>query len=430
MATQAQVDAFNSALASGDVAGATSIAESAGYTAAQVGEYMANNPGAVGGQDYSNITPVLGTNPVLYGQALQDYLSTPQSAYLPGSNAAARGASQIVTDPLTGQSVQLIPGAPGYDPTNALAASYLAEISTGTGGGEAGVADYLQSIGMYDIGMAGWQERAQRLGLDPNIPSSLTTQQANQSTFGSQNQPYVDQQAIDMLSQFDNLVLAGDFNAAALLLDQATSVYDRDATLNNIANYLNTDPKFADLRQQVQGTLYTPENLSAFIQTAKSTPPPTTPGGGTGVNPFDPRTVTPEGVYVPVYQERQGPFGGYYAEQGISPYGGVYGVETEAFRQQSDPFSGAQARAQEMIRNRISPTAVPLNVGQQPPFGGTMNYVEAPPNPFMYRESLSPLPLTALEAAPAAEAAASEGSSTMRKGGVVDQGIAAVPFRR
>jgi len=48
MATQAQLDAFNSAIAAGNVAGAISIAESAGYTAGQVGEYISSNPGAVG----------------------------------------------------------------------------------------------------------------------------------------------------------------------------------------------------------------------------------------------------------------------------------------------------------------------------------------------------------------------------------------------
>jgi hypothetical protein len=203
------------------------------------------------------------------------------------------------------------------------------------------------------------------------------------------------------------------------------------------------------------------------------------------------------GVY---RQEGQAPFGGYYALPGISPYGGVFGFGTEQFEQQSDPFSGAQARAQEMIRNRISPSTVPLNfdssqadplgafnlsmsegrfqdaaqiaqrAGYSPDvvadyinanrsglnldsdfglsgedvasfysttgfprqpaaFGGSMSSMGTPSNPFMYRQSLSPTTLTAPEAAAVSEAAASEAAASEvsgRRGGYIDQGIAAV----
>jgi hypothetical protein len=213
--------------------------------------------------------------------------------------------------------------------------------------------------------------------------------------------------------------------------------------------------------------------------------------------------TTAPGVYQPTYtsyrQEGQAPFGGYYALPGISPYGGVFGVGTEQFEQQSDPFSGAQARAQEMIRNRISPSTVPLNFDssqadplgafnlsmsegrfqdaaqiaqrsgyspdvvadyinanrsglnldsdfgllsgedvasfysttgfprQPAAFGGSMSSMGTPSNPFIYRQSLSPLPLPVPEAVSVAETVpASEGSATMRRGGYIDQGIAAV----
>jgi hypothetical protein len=208
------------------------------------------------------------------------------------------------------------------------------------------------------------------------------------------------------------------------------------------------------------------------------------------------------GVYQPTYtsyrQEGQAPFGGYYALPGIGPYGGVFGVGTEGFEQQSDPFSGAQARAQEMIRNRISPSTVPLNFDssqadplgafnlsvsegrfqdaaqiaqrsgyspdvvadyinanrsglnldsdfgfsgedaasfysttgfprQPAAFGGSMSSMGTPSNPFIYRQSLSPLPLPVPEAVSVAETVpASEGSATMRRGGYINQGITAV----
>ena len=95
-----------------------------------------------------------------------------RSAYLP---EAASGASHIVTDRLTGQSVQLIPGAPGYDPTNPLAASYLAEISTYGNRGGADVANYLKDLGMYDVGMDIWDERARSLNLPVNTPTTTQT---------------------------------------------------------------------------------------------------------------------------------------------------------------------------------------------------------------------------------------------------------------
>lgn len=204
--------------------------------------------------------------------------------------------------------------------------------------------------------------------------------------------------------------------------------------------------------------------------------------------------TTAPGVYQPTYtsyrQEGQAPFGGYYALPGISPYGGVFGVGTEQFEQQSDPFSGAQARAQEMIRNRISPSADPLGAfnlsvsdgrfqdaaqiaqrsgwspdavadyinanrsglnldsdfgfsgedaasfysttgfpRQPAPFGGYVAANDMTPNPFAYRQTLSPRTLTAPEAAAVSEAAtpgAAASEVSGRRGGYVDQGIAAV----
>jgi hypothetical protein len=142
--------------------------------------------------------------------------------------------------------------------------------------------------------------------------------------------------------------------------------------------------------------------------------------------------TTAPGVYQPTYtsyrQEGQAPFGGYYAQPGIGPYGGVFGVGTEQFEQQSDPFSGAQARARSLISNRLTPLTdnIPIDARQPGAFGGDMAANGVAPSPFAYRQTLSPNTLAALaaEATPASEAAASE--ATMRRGGYIDQGIAAV----
>jgi hypothetical protein len=121
--------------------------------------------------------------------------------------------------------------------------------------------------------------------------------------------------------------------------------------------------------------------------------------------------TTAPGVYQPTYtsyrQEGQAPFGGYYAQPGIGPYGGVFGVGTEQFEQQSDPFSGAQARARSLINNRLTPLTdnVPIDARPPAPFGGYVAANDVTPNPFAYRQTLSPNTLAAL---------ASRGNTSLR----------------
>jgi hypothetical protein len=358
--------------------------------------------------------------------------------------------------------------------------------------------------------------------------------------FDPRPEPYVDTAAQNLLGQFDQAMDAamasGDYANVANVMKEAEGLYG-PATYTTVADYLNTNPRYEGLRGQVGGAAYTPENLQSFVS---SIPAPVDPGiagalpggpgdtgagagAGAGAVPTGPAGALPAGpagsvpagpagpgsaaaspsrVYQPTYtsyrQEGQAPFGGYYAQPGIGPYGGVFGVGTEQFEQQSDPFSGAQARAQEMIRNRISPSTVPLNfdasqvdpVGafnlsmaegrfedaaqiaqragyspdivseyvssnrsglnlpsdfsmteqdfaslysttgfprQPAAFGGSMSSMGTPSNPFIYRQSLSPLPLPVPEAVSVAETVpASEGSATMRRGGYINQGITAV----
>lgn len=130
MATQAQLDAFNSAIAAGDIAQATSIAESAGYTAGQVGEYVSANPGLVGagvssgggavttGGGTTNIGNVT-TNPV-YDPVAVNLLNQFDAAMLQGDFATASN--------LVNQAAQL------YGPdTYANMAQYLGTQNQGAG---------------------------------------------------------------------------------------------------------------------------------------------------------------------------------------------------------------------------------------------------------------------------------------------------------
>jgi hypothetical protein len=276
-------------------------------------------------------------------------------------------------------------------------------------------------------------------------------------------QPYVDTAAQNLLGQFDQAMDAamasGDYANVANVMKEAEGLYG-PATYSTVADYLNTNPRYEGLRGQVGidpsiegGAAYTPDNLRAFIS---SIPAPVDPGiagavptGPAGALPAGPAGSVPAGpdgsgsaaagaaaspsrVYQPTYtsyrQEGQAPFGGYYAQPGIGPYGGVFGVGTEQFEQQSDPFSGAQARARSLINNRLTPLTdnVPIDPRPPAPFGGYVAANDVTPNPFAYRQTLSPNTLAALaaEATPASEAAASE--APMRRGGYINQGITAV----
>jgi hypothetical protein len=274
-------------------------------------------------------------------------------------------------------------------------------------------------------------------------------------------QPYVDTVAQNLLGRFDQemdaAMVSGDYANVANVMKEAEGLYG-PATYSTVADYLNTNPRYEGLRGQVGGAAYTPENLQSFVS---SIPAPVDPGiagalpggpgdtgagagagAGPGAGPGDTgagagagpgsAAASPSRVYQPTYtsyrQEGQAPFGGYYTQPGISPYGGVFGVGTEQFEQQSDPFSGAQARARSLINNRLTPLTdnIPIDARQPGAFGGDMAANGVAPSPFAYRQTLSPNTLAALaaEATPASEAAASE--ATMRRGGYIDQGIAAV----
>jgi hypothetical protein len=226
--------------------------------------------------------------------------------------------------------------------------------------------------------------------------------------------------------------------AGALTDDQGTTPLSFTDQLNALfqANLgrLPTDREASIYSEDFRGT-FSPELEAAFMSRSTeemgNRQKGITEADDAAAKTETAKTTAP-GVYQPTYtsyrQEGQAPFGGYYALPGIGPYGGVFGVGTEQFEQQSDPFSGAQARARSLISNRLTPLTdnIPIDARQPAPFGGDMAANGVAPSPFAYRQTLSPNTLAALaaEATPASEAAASE--ATMRRGGYIDQGIAAV----
>jgi hypothetical protein len=77
------------------------------------------------------------------------------------------------------------------------------------------------------------------------------------------------------LGEFDRLVAAGDFTGAKGILDQSINQYylDPNASYANIAEYLNTDPKFAGIRKANKDALFTPENVRSFGKETQGTTP-------------------------------------------------------------------------------------------------------------------------------------------------------------
>jgi hypothetical protein len=484
------------------------------YTDEQVEQYFAKNPGLSENQ-IAQLMRETGVSPEQVARVTQadpGYVSQRYNQYLDLVDQA-RVSTNIPAASSSGLTFLNAPRDTGLRP------------SSGVTGAGAGVVSPGPPASVNPVS-----------GLSLGAPSNVTV--------GPQPEPYVDTAAQNLLGQFDQAMdaamVSGDYANVANVMKEAEGLYGPSA-YSAVADYLNTNPRYEGLRGQVGGATYTPENLQSFVS---SIPAPVDPGiagalpggpgdtgagagagpgdtgagpgagpGDTGAGPGDTgagpgagpgagagaRTDFQAGAGV-YRQEGQAPFGGYYALPGISPYGGVFGFGTEQFEQQSDPFSGAQARAQEMIRNRISPSTVPLNfdssqadplgafnlsmsegrfqdaaqiaqrAGYSPDvvadyinanrsglnldsdfglsgedvasfysttgfprqpaaFGGSMSSMGTPSNPFMYRQSLSPTTLTAPEAAAVSEAAASEAAASEvsgRRGGYIDQGIAAV----
>jgi hypothetical protein len=276
------------------------------------------------------------------------------------------------------------------------------------------VADYLNTNPRYE-GLRG------QVGIDPSIEGGAAYTPENLQSFVSSIPAPVDPgiagalpggQGTTPLSFTDQLNALFQANLGRLPDDREAKIYAKDfgGTFSPELEAAFMSRSTEEMGNRQKG-IKEAADAAAKTETAKTTAP---------------------GVYQPTYtsyrQEGQAPFGGYYAQPGIGPYGGVFGVGTEQFEQQSDPFSGAQARARSLINNRLTPLTdnVPIDPRPPAPFGGYVAANDVTPNPFAYRQTLSPNTLAALatEATSASEAAASE--APMRRGGYINQGITAV----
>jgi hypothetical protein len=138
-----------------------------------------------------------------------------RSGYAPTASGAWSGASHIV------DGVELVPGAPGYDP--AKAAMRHAEISTYGGTAGAGAAATLRANNLYDTGMSQWQTELNRLhqqdvaaervpvGTPPPVAAAPTTFQMP----ATYDQSYVNQLAREAAAQAGGTISYADAANAA-----------------------------------------------------------------------------------------------------------------------------------------------------------------------------------------------------------------------
>jgi hypothetical protein len=324
MATQAQVDSFNAAIASGNFGLAADIAAGAGYGAADVEAYIEANAGNLGfdpGIDIPSdvVASYFDAPPVSYGPpspAVSPAVSN--SISLTPAGIAALAPSANVSSPANVFSpADYGPPSPIFDPAaeiqrmqaQRVEAERLKQIEL-----ERPIVDprpqpYVDTVDQQAGGLLNQYYAAIDAG-DIRTARNLLSQA--QTIYGPETLTNVAQDMLSRLNQtMTQAKTTGDFTGAAKLVEAAGEIYGGDA-LQNIADYLNTDPQLLDANK---GARFTPQNLVQFIQQGKI------PAAQT-------ESVTPEGAAaVPTAQTTPGP-------------GQIYGVPRFERQTQSNvPFA-------------------------------------------------------------------------------------------
>jgi hypothetical protein len=295
MATQAQVDSFNAAIASGNFGLAADIAAGAGYGAADVEAYIEANAGNLGfdpGIDIPSdvVASYFDAPPVSYGPpspAVSPAVSN--SISLTPAGIAALAPSANVSSPANVFSpADYGPPSPIFDPAaeiqrmqaQRVEAERLKQIEL-----ERPIVDprpqpYVDTVDQQAGGLLNQYYAAIDAG-DIRTARNLLSQA--QTIYGPETLTNVAQDMLSRLNQtMTQAKTTGDFTGAAKLVEAAGEIYGGDA-LQNIADYLNTDPQLLDANK---GARFTPQNLVQFIQQGKI------PAAQT-------ESVTPEGAAAP-----------------------------------------------------------------------------------------------------------------------------------
>jgi hypothetical protein len=213
MATEEQLAAFQTAVASGNIQEAANIAASAGYSPQQVAEYVNAN------------APVLGLGP----------------------ETGFSGVTAANLDPYFAGTP-----APIFDPAAEIQRMQAQRVEA---------------------------ERLKQIELERPIVDPRP-----QPTVAAPPPPVVVQEQGDPLKEalalYDQYLLAGKYPEAKALLDSTIATYGLNPTESyaNIATYLNTEPKFEDVRKAAENKLFTSENIANFGKLSPAAP--VGPAGG------------------------------------------------------------------------------------------------------------------------------------------------------
>jgi hypothetical protein len=192
MATEEQLAAFQTAVASGNIQEAANIAALAGYSPQQVAEYVNAN------------APILGLGP----------------------ETGFSGVTAANLDPYFAGTP-----APVFD-SSAEKQRMQAQFAE---------AERLKQIEL------------ERPIVDPRPQPPVVVQEQGDPLKGA-------------LALYDQYLLAGQYPEAKALLDSTIATYGLNPTESyaNIATYLNTEPKFEDVRKAAENKLFTSENIANF----------------------------------------------------------------------------------------------------------------------------------------------------------------------
>jgi hypothetical protein len=271
VATQQDVDEFNRLIRTGDPANwqvAGQLATSFGFTPEQVLPYL-NDP---------NIFPEFAGGVTL--DTVKSFVPKDKgiAMVLPDNQTSAQTTSTVLPDNQTSAPTE----TPAEYEINSLFREFLGraprpdELST-----------YLTeygSDGTVDANETNdWIKRSQQEILNrQSSPVNSLFEGGKQPSLEElrrvQNDPLT--QALNLGDQY---ILAGQYPEAKALLDSTIATYGLNPTESyaNIANYLNTNPKFENVREAAGGALFTGKNVSEFGTPSSSSITTTTvPAGG------------------------------------------------------------------------------------------------------------------------------------------------------
>lgn len=452
------------------------------FTDEQVAEWFKNNPGASetqiaqamqsSGVDPSQVARVTGADPAYVSQRFDQYVDLVNQATVrpPAPEVGPPSPTNVSAagSPLTLNNVPSTPAVPSGAPTSQAINATVQRPASTDAYTDAQVLDWFsKNPNATESQIA---EAMRVSGVTPtqvarvlNAPVDLVTQRFSEITSRASQPEDLGIAGAPQTSFTEQLNTLFQQNLGRNPTPREASIYAKDfkSTFGP-----NLEKAFMDRSAQEMSNRQASTQPDISSSQASQTPQP----------PPTPREVY-RPTYTPYRSENQAPFGGYYSLPGISPYGGVFGVGTEQFNQQVNPFAQSGQNARQFLQNRIpsqsnpfmfslmnsmgmtgvpqyQPQSVGSYTGYNPfTFSPNLYATRMSPNPFSMRSapvpsaqqspiSLQSNPFVMQQATPTPTTAPTragarpgqtvfQGAKTaMRRGGSVDLGIRAVKLRR